>query len=77
MCDRDYKAKITEKRSLHPVDGHFEAIFNTAIATQMVFQQPAKIGRHHAMAVLPDHRNITATLFSFLPPAVLRSPVWP
>jgi len=37
------RRKLSKKRSLHPVNEHFEAIFNTAIATQIVFQQPDKI----------------------------------
>jgi len=32
------RRKLSKKRSLHPVNEHFETIFNTAIATQVVFQ---------------------------------------
>ncbi len=35
------RRKLSKKRSLHLVNEHFETIFNTAIATQIVFQQPA------------------------------------
>ena len=35
------RRKLSKKRSLHPVNEHFETIFNAAIATQIVFQQPA------------------------------------
>ncbi len=34
------RRKLSKERSLHPVNEHFETIFNAAIATQIVFQQP-------------------------------------
>jgi hypothetical protein len=37
------RQKWPKKRSLHGVNEHFEAIFNAAMATQVVFQQPAKL----------------------------------
>jgi len=36
------RQKWPKKRSLHGVNEHFEAIFNAAMATQVVFQQPVK-----------------------------------
>ena len=35
------KAEIGEKRSVFVIHEHFEPIFNTVMATQVVFQQPA------------------------------------
>ena len=35
------RQKLPRKRSLHPANDHFETIFNTVIATQIVFKQPA------------------------------------
>ena len=37
--------KLAKKRSLQIVNEHFERIFNEVVATQIVFQQPA---RHNA-----------------------------
>src|SRR5690625_7857765 len=36
------KAKMAEKAQFTGVNEHFEAIFNAAEATQIVFQQPAR-----------------------------------
>ena len=36
------RQKQAKKRSLRVVNEHFEPVFNAAMATQVVFQQPAK-----------------------------------
>jgi len=36
------RRRLSKKHSLHRVNEHFETIFNTAIATQIVFQPPVK-----------------------------------
>jgi len=36
------RRKLSKERSLNPVKEYFEAIFNTAITTQIVLQQPTK-----------------------------------
>jgi hypothetical protein len=36
------RQKQAKKRSLRAVNEHFEPVFNAAMATQVVFQQPAK-----------------------------------
>jgi hypothetical protein len=36
------RQKQARKRSLRVVNEHFEPVFNAAMATQVVFQQPAK-----------------------------------
>src|SRR5690625_2657504 len=64
------KAKMAEKAQFTGVNEHFEAIFNAAEATQIVFQQPAsdspkgifatrkKMKReHHVSRVLRDSRR--------------------
>ncbi len=34
--------KQAKKRSLYLINEHFEPVFNTAAATQIVFQRPAR-----------------------------------
>ena len=36
----DARQKQAKKRSLCPINEHFEPVFNAAAATQIVFQQP-------------------------------------
>jgi hypothetical protein len=36
------KAKMAEKAEFTAVNEHFEAIFNAVLATQVIFQRPAK-----------------------------------
>ena len=38
----DARQKQAKKRSLCLINEHFESVFNTAAATQIVFQRPAK-----------------------------------
>mgnify|MGYP003420890201 CR=1 FL=1 len=38
----DTRQKQAKKRSLCVINEHFEPVFNTVAATQIVFQQPAK-----------------------------------
>ena len=38
------RQKCPKQRSLHVVNEHFEGIFNEELATQVVFQQPARAG---------------------------------
>jgi acetoacetyl-CoA synthetase len=37
------RQKQAKKRSLRAVNEHFEPVFNAAMATQVVFQRPAKL----------------------------------
>lgn len=37
------RQKQVKKRSLHGVNEHFEPVFNAAVATQIVFQQAARV----------------------------------
>ena len=37
------RQKSAKKRSLCVINEHFEPVFNAAMATQIVFQQPASI----------------------------------
>jgi hypothetical protein len=37
------RQKQPKKRSLRVVNEHFEAVFNAAMATQVVFQQPDRV----------------------------------
>jgi hypothetical protein len=37
------RQKQAKKRSLRVVNEHFEPVFNVAMATQVVFQQPANV----------------------------------
>ena len=39
----DTRLKQAKKRSLCGINEHFELVFNTGAATQIVFQQPARI----------------------------------
>ncbi len=39
----DARQKQAKKRSLCLINEHFESIFNTVAATQIVFQRPANI----------------------------------
>jgi hypothetical protein len=39
----DARQKQVKKRSLCLINEHLEPVFNTAAATQIVFQQPAKV----------------------------------
>jgi hypothetical protein len=43
----DARQKQAKKRSLCVINEHFELVFNTAAATQIVFQRPAKIVQNH------------------------------
>ncbi|OQW41879.1 MAG: hypothetical protein A4S08_12015 [Proteobacteria bacterium SG_bin4] len=46
----DTRQKQAKKRSLCGINEHFELVFNTVAATQIVFQRPAKSfypDRHH------------------------------
>ncbi|MDO9471030.1 MAG: hypothetical protein Q7J23_09990, partial [Nitrosomonas sp.] len=38
----DARQKQAKKRSLWMINEHFESVFNTAAATQIVFQRPVK-----------------------------------
>ncbi|WP_041360120.1 hypothetical protein [Nitrosomonas sp. Is79A3] len=40
----DARQKQAKKRSLCVINEHFESVFNTAAATQIVFQRPVKAG---------------------------------
>ena len=39
---RQARQKLAKKRKPYVIHEHFEPIFNAAIATQLVFQQPAR-----------------------------------
>jgi hypothetical protein len=54
------RQKQAKKRSLRVVNEHFEPVFNAAMATQVVFQQPASRTASNGLALrfppveLPD-----------------------
>ena len=41
----DTRQKQAKKRSLCVINEHFEPVFNTVAATQIVFQRPVKVSK--------------------------------
>ena len=51
----DARQKWPKERSLHGVNEHLEAIFNAAVATQIVFQRPARQGADYPLCCLTNN----------------------
>ena len=58
----DTRQKQAKKRSLCGINEHFELIFNTVAATQIVFQRPAKLFRIGWPIFLAVSSNVAAAL---------------
>jgi hypothetical protein len=58
----DARQKQAKKRSLCLINEHFEPVFNTAAATQIVFQRPANPRPVFSLLLLPSQSIAFATL---------------